>query len=111
MSKKITRRLGTTLSFTRHLKLVHLAKYKEYFESSRSAGNENQRNIHSFFASATQSPESSSLKYGVQYPRRKLINESIGKTPHCRLFTSAFYSGELTFSRFYAHSQTQISQT
>ena len=78
--KKITERLGTTSAFTRHLKLVHPANYKEYFEStSRSAGNENQRNIHSFFTSATQSPESSSSKYGAQHPRRKLINESIVK--------------------------------
>ena len=60
VEKKITERLGMTSSFTHHLKLVHPANYKEYFESSRSAGNENQRNIHSFFVSATQSPESSS---------------------------------------------------
>ena len=43
VEKKVTERLGTTSSFTRHLKLVHPAKYKKYFESSRSVGNENQR--------------------------------------------------------------------
>ena len=32
-----------------------------------------------FFVSALQSPESFSSKYGVQHPRRKLINESIVK--------------------------------
>ena len=41
--KKNNRKTETTSSFTRHLKLVHPAKYKKYFESSRSAGNENQR--------------------------------------------------------------------
>ena len=43
VEKKKTEKLGTTSSFTRHLKLVHPATYKEYFKSSRSAGNENQK--------------------------------------------------------------------
>ena len=67
--KKITESLGTTSAFTHHLNFIHPTNYKEYFElTSRSAGNENQKNIHSFFTSATQLPESSSSKYGLLHP-------------------------------------------
>ena len=77
---KITERFCATSAFTRHLQLDHPTNYKEYFESTfRSAGNENQRNIRYFFISVSQSPKSSSPKYGIQHPRRKLINESTVK--------------------------------